>query len=167
MAETTRSRPSGALRLAFKLPIHLYRLRLGWLLGHRILLLAHRGRNSGRLRHTPLEVIRYDSSTRESVVVSAWGESSDWYRNLKASPAVEVRTANRRFVPDQRFLSPEETYAEMIEYERRHPRAARALSSWLGNPLDGTEQARRRFADSVRMVAFRPEHRSSRNMPDT
>jgi len=36
------------LRLAFRLPIYLYRLDLGWLLGHRFLLLVHRGRESGR-----------------------------------------------------------------------------------------------------------------------
>src|SRR5215212_10162331 len=43
-----KSKPAGALRLAFRLPIYLYRLDLGWLLGHRFLLLVHRGRESGR-----------------------------------------------------------------------------------------------------------------------
>jgi deazaflavin-dependent oxidoreductase (nitroreductase family) len=155
----TRPRPSGALRVAFRLPIFLYRFRLGWLLGHRVLLLVHRGRKSGRIRRTPLEVIRYDPATDESIVVSAWGEKSDWYRNIEANRALEVRTGGRSFTPEQRFLSPEETYAEMTEYERQHPRLARGLSSWLGKPIDGTDEARRRFADSVRMVAFRPERR--------
>src|SRR5215212_7433167 len=80
--ETIRSKPSGLLRIAFRLPIHLYEHRLGWLIGHRLLLLTHRGRKSGRIRQTPLEVIRYDPATEESVVVSAWGEKADWYRNL-------------------------------------------------------------------------------------
>jgi hypothetical protein len=71
---TARPRPSGALRVAFRLPIHLYRHDLGWLMGHRVLLLTHRGRKSGRVRRTPLEVIRYDSVSGESIVVSAWGE---------------------------------------------------------------------------------------------
>jgi hypothetical protein len=44
--------------VAFRLPIHLYRLDLGWLLGHRVLLLSHRGRKSGLIRATPLEVVR-------------------------------------------------------------------------------------------------------------
>lgn len=39
-----RSRPTGALRLAFRLPIYLYRLGLGQLLGHRFMLLTHRAR---------------------------------------------------------------------------------------------------------------------------
>lgn len=155
MAETPRSKPSGILRLAFKLPTLLYRFNLGGLLGHRFLLLTHRGRNSGELSHTPLEVIRHDTSTGESIVTSAWGEKSDWYRNLKKSPAVEIHTSRRRFVPSQRFLSQEETYAEMAEYEKHHPIAAKLLSRWLCYPLDGTESSRRRFADSIRMVGFR------------
>ena len=39
------------------MPIYLYRLDLGRLLGHRFLLLVHRGRKSGLLRETVLEVI--------------------------------------------------------------------------------------------------------------
>jgi F420H(2)-dependent quinone reductase len=54
-------------------------------------------------------------------VVSAWGEEADWYRNLQKSPAVEVRTGRERYKPLQRFLSPEEAYAEHAGYERRHP----------------------------------------------
>jgi hypothetical protein len=65
------------LRLAFRLPIYLYRLNLGWLLGHRFLLLVHRGRRSGLRRETVLEVVRYNPATKESVVLSAWGERAD------------------------------------------------------------------------------------------
>lgn len=162
VAETTRSRPSGVLRMAFRLPIHLYRLNLGWLLGHRVLLLTHRGRKSGRVRQTPLEVIRHDAATGESVVVSAWGNKADWYRNIEANPAMEIRTGRERYVPEQRFLSPEEVYDEISTYERRHPLLVRAIPRWLGFRLDGTAEARRRFADSVRMVAFRPEVRTGR-----
>jgi deazaflavin-dependent oxidoreductase (nitroreductase family) len=133
--------------MAFRLPIHLYRLNLGWLLGHRILLLTHRGRKSGCIYRTPLEVIRHDPTTGENFVVSAWGEEADWYRNLKANPTVEIRTRRKRYVPEQRFLSPEEVYAEIASYKRRYPLLARILPRWLGFRLD----------DFVRMVAFRPE----------
>jgi deazaflavin-dependent oxidoreductase (nitroreductase family) len=85
-----KSIPSGALRLAFRLPIYLYRLNLGWLLGHRFLQLVHRGRRSGLLRETVLEVLHYDPATGESVVLSAWGEKADWYRNVEATPALEA-----------------------------------------------------------------------------
>lgn len=154
---TARLRPSGALRTAFRLPILLYRFGLGRLLGHRVLLLTHRGRKSGLVRQTPLEVVRYDPATEESVVVSAWGEKADWYRNIVANPAQEIRIGRERYVPEQRFLSPEEVYAELATYERRHPWLVRTIPRWLGFRLDGTVEARRKFARSLRMVAFSPK----------
>jgi hypothetical protein len=81
-----RSRPAGILLLVFRLPVYLYRINLGWLLGRRFLLLTHRGRSSGRVYRTVLEVVRHAPSNRETIVVSGWGERSDWYRNLRASP---------------------------------------------------------------------------------
>jgi hypothetical protein len=48
----------GALRYFFA-PVSLYRLHLGWLLGHRFLLLTHTGRRSGLRRQTVLEVMEY------------------------------------------------------------------------------------------------------------
>lgn len=151
-----RSRPTRALRLAFRLPIYAYRLNLGWLLGHRGLLLIHRGRKSGRVYQTVLEVVRYDPATRESTTLSGWGERADWYRNIKASPALEVRTGRERYVPEQRFLAPEENHAAVSDYARRHPLAFQFLARAFGYPLDGTEAERRTFAESLRLVAFRP-----------
>jgi deazaflavin-dependent oxidoreductase (nitroreductase family) len=151
-----QSKPAGPLRLASRLPIYLYRLNLGWLLGHRFLLLVHQGRRSGLLRETVLEVILYDPVTRESVVLSAWGEEADWYRNIGAAPALEVRTGGQRYVPEQRFLAPEENHAVLANYERRHPLAFRIFVRAFGYPLGGTEAMRRELASSLRLVAFRP-----------
>jgi len=138
------------------LPIYLYRLDLGRLLGHRFLLLIHRGRESGLLRETVLEVLLHDPATRESVVLSAWGGKADWYRNVAAAPALEVRTGGQRYVPEQRFLAPEENHAVISDYERRHPLAFRVFARVFGYPLDGKEAARRQVAHSLRLVAFRP-----------
>lgn len=158
MKTPLRSRPAGVLRLAFRLPVYLYRLDLGWLLGHRFLLLTHRGRKSGRIYQTVLEVIAYDPATGESVVLSGWGERADWYRNIKASPALEVQTGRQRYVPSQRFLAPEENLARISDYARHHPLVFRFLVKAFGfeYPLDGTEATRRHVAESLRLVAFCP-----------
>jgi deazaflavin-dependent oxidoreductase (nitroreductase family) len=148
--------PTGASRLAFRLPIYLYRLSLGRLLGHRFLLLVHRGRKSGLLREAVLEVLLHDPATKESVVLSAWGEKADWYRNVRATPALEVRTGGERYVPEQRFLVPEENHAVICDYGRRHPLAFRVFARVFGYPLEGTEAARREVARSLCLVAFRP-----------
>jgi len=105
-----------------------------------------------------LEVILYEPATRESVVLSAWGEKADWYRNTVATPALEVRTGGQRYVPEQRFLAPEENHAVIYEYGRRHPLAFRVFARVFGYPLDGTEAARREFAYSLRLAAFHPRN---------
>lgn len=46
----TDHQPRGALRLLLRTPIWLYRAELGWLAGHRLLYLAHRGRRTGARR---------------------------------------------------------------------------------------------------------------------
>ena len=61
----TRTPPTGVSRWLFRMPIGLYRLRLGWLLGDRFLLLHHTGRKSGLPRQAVVEVV-----TREPVPVS-------------------------------------------------------------------------------------------------
>jgi deazaflavin-dependent oxidoreductase (nitroreductase family) len=151
-----KSKPARVLRLAFRLPVYLYRLNLGWLLGHRFLLLVHRGRRSGLLHETVLEVLLHDPATSESVVLSAWAEKADWYRNIEANPGLEVRSGGQRYVPEQRFLAEEENHAVISDYGRRHPLAFRVFARVFGYPLEGTEAARREVARSLRLVAFRP-----------
>ena len=94
-----RSKPRGLVRLLFKLPVGLYRLHLGWLLGHRFLLLTHRGRVSGRIHTTMLEVVHYDRATCESVVIAGYGAAADWLRNIQASPALEVQVRGASMSP--------------------------------------------------------------------
>ncbi len=55
----------GVLWLYFKFPPLLYRLHLGWLLGHHWLLLIHQGRKTGRLRQTALDIFHFDPVTKE------------------------------------------------------------------------------------------------------
>lgn len=149
-------RPTGALRLAYRLPILLYRARLGWLLGGRFLLLTHRGRRSGLVRGTVLEVLRHDPRTGERVVISSYGDRADWYRNILESPALEVRTGRERYAPHQRLLDAEEAEAVLSDYARRHPMAIRVFARALDYPLEGTREERLAAADSLRMVALRP-----------
>jgi deazaflavin-dependent oxidoreductase (nitroreductase family) len=150
------SRPKDALALGLRLPSYLYRFRLGRLLGHRFLLLTHRGRKSGLTRRTPLEVLHFDPRPRESVVLSAWGRKADWYRNIEASPPLEVETAGERYLPAPRVLTAEEAYAVITEYAIRHPLAARVLERAFGYLITRSAASRRAFADSAVLVAFRP-----------
>ncbi|AXB41433.1 nitroreductase family deazaflavin-dependent oxidoreductase [Amycolatopsis albispora] len=144
------NRPTGLLRTAFRAPVWLYRLRLGWLLGHRFVYLAHRGRRSGLRRETVLEVV--DLGTAEVFVVSGYGERADWYRNLLAAPPLEIRLGGHRYrQPPQRFLTRDQIVELLTRYRRQHPRTWRRLASALGLPTDGQLDD---AAERLRSVAF-------------
>lgn len=120
------------------------------------MLLRHRGRTTGKIRRTVIEVVKYDAATRESAVLSAYGERSDWYRNIMAHPAVEVQTGRSRYVPQYRLLDADERFVALDTYQRKYRGAFRAVMRLLGYSYDGSEAGLRALADAVVMVAFRP-----------
>ena len=140
----------------FKVPCGLYDVHLGWLFGHRVLLLTHRGRKSGLLHATALEVIRYDRATESSVVISAYSPKSDWFRNITHSPALQIETGGRRYVPEQRVLTTAEAVRKLERYCEFHPRIARILERVFGFHITSGDEERRAFAETVRLVVFRP-----------
>jgi deazaflavin-dependent oxidoreductase (nitroreductase family) len=146
------------LHWLFKAPLLIYRANLGWLFGHRLARLTHRGRRSGRIRRTVVEVVRYDPRTREIVVAAGWGGHTDWYRNIQDSPALEVRTGTTAYRPEHRLLTTDELVCEVDGYVRRHPWVARwVFPRLLGLPTDARESRRREvIAATLRGVAFRP-----------
>ncbi len=152
-------RPCGLLRLLLRAPVLLYRLRLGWLLGERVLLLTHTGRRSGLRRDTPLEVVRHDPATGAYYVVAAWGRESDWLRNVLQTPRVRVTVGRRRFDATASPLPPGEAERELRDYARRHPTAMRVIAERVGCRLNGVGEDYRALAEKVAVVALRPEGR--------
>lgn len=140
-------------------PTALYRADAGWLLGHRFLMLTHRGRRSGRDYQTVLEVLNWDDEREEAIVMSGFGQTAEWYRNVLAGGAVEVRIARRRFTPEVRPLGADEGAAVLAGYERRNrvfaPIVRRVLSRLSGERHDGTAAARRRVVEALPLLALR------------
>jgi deazaflavin-dependent oxidoreductase (nitroreductase family) len=154
---TIPPRPTGLLKWAFLLPRYLYRWHLGWMLGHRCLMVTHIGRKTGRRRHTVLEAVHYNPVTHECIAVSAYGDHADWYRNIQAHPAIEIQVGCKRYRPKQRNLSPEEMLTLLTDYQHRHPQGLRQLLHLIGYAYDGTPEGLRMVAQSIRGVAFRPQ----------
>lgn len=148
------NRPSPLLAWLFGLPTWLYRNGFGWVLGKRFLALTHRGRKSGRTHQTVLEVISYDSTREESVVVSAYGTKADWYRNLQTEPALRVRTGRLDYVPEQRFLDAEERAEMARRFCEDHPWEARLMVRML--PSIGAAVHADRSVDPVEMLSSLP-----------
>jgi deazaflavin-dependent oxidoreductase (nitroreductase family) len=140
----------------FKLPVVLYRLRLGWLLGKRFMQITHVGRRSGKIRRTVLAVLRFDEKTQEIYAVSAW-KTSDWYYNIQAHPALQVEMGFIRYVPVQRTLSPEEMTTTFIEYRQKHPIFSQIICRIPGWKWDSTYEEFLELARTLHGVAFRPK----------
>lgn len=130
-----RTPPTGLGRLLFRLPIALYRAKLGWLLGERILLIEHIGRSTGRIRRTVMEVVDHYTGEDTYVVASGFGTSAQWYRNLLAHPRAGIMVGRRRLTVDAVPLTPVEGGRVMAGYAARHPRTAARLCRFLGYPV--------------------------------
>lgn len=145
------ARPHGWSAAAFRAPAFLYRIGLGWLLGHRFLMLTTRGRRSGLPRPTILEVVEWDPAQRTALVLAAWGERSDWVRNLEAGPPIAVAIGRDRFRPTARRLETEELEAALLRWRARHSLEARGLGAIVGVPAEtlGTPQGRELLASVV------------------
>ena len=125
-------------------------------MGHRFVLIEHIGRKSGLLRRVVVEVVRYDASADAVIVSSGWGEKSQWFQNLRAHPDVTITLANRRMDVHARRLSPEEGEAEMLDYARRHPSAAKKLSGYMGFAADGSDDTYRQVGRELPFVRLEP-----------
>jgi deazaflavin-dependent oxidoreductase (nitroreductase family) len=159
MAITDR-KPTGLLRLALRSPIWLYRIGLGRVFGHRLVYLAHRGRRSGARREVVIEAVAYDVATPSVTVVAAWGRNPDWYRNLLAAPAIEVRVGARRWhQPTHRRLTGTEVRETLHAYRLAHPRAWRRLAPLLGFPETPDDPRWPAVADATRAIVFTPRQR--------
>ena len=140
----------------FKMPLILYRLGLGWMLGKRFMLLTHVGRRSGKVHRSVLAVLHFDEKTHEIMAVSPWS-TSNWYRNIQVMPALEVETGTVRYAPVQRSLSPEEIAALFIEFRSQHPIFSRMVARIPGWRINSSYEEFLALARTLRGVAFQPK----------
>ncbi len=138
-----RKPPTGLQRILFRMPITAYRWHLGWLMGGRFVLIHHVGRSSGLPRAAVVEVVSHDPVTDCYVVASGFGEASQWYQNVMAQPDITIQVGSRVLSVRAERLPVDQAQAEMLDYARRHPAAARKLSGYMGFPADGTEETYR------------------------
>jgi deazaflavin-dependent oxidoreductase (nitroreductase family) len=151
-----RRQPGRLALAAMRIPRPLYHRGWGWLLDHTFLLIAHEGRKTGKRRETVAMALAYDAEAREAVVFSAWGPNTEWIRNLRAHPALEIQIGRESYVPEQRFLSEDESVAVAIEFRNRHPWRLRLFATILGWGDLSTEAAVRELVRGRPFVRFRP-----------
>ncbi len=142
--------PRGLTRLLARLPIWLYRMQLGWLLGRRFLLLTHIGRKTGVARRTVLEVVDRHQRTGTYFVAAAWGERAQWLRNIQQNPKVGLSVGRQRFAAVAERLPVDEAERVLRTYAQRHRIAMRALVRLLRSSDPHV------LAQTLPIVALRP-----------
>lgn len=157
MSASIQTPPKGLLRWLLRVPIFLYRLNLGWILGERFLLLTHIGRKSRLPRHTVVEVVYHDRQTDRYIIASGWGEKSDWLLNIIKTPQVSIKVGRRNFPAIAQRLSVEAAQAALYQYAQSHPVAFGQLSKFmLGKQLPADQQSCREVAEAIPFVELTP-----------
>ncbi|MEB3371148.1 nitroreductase family deazaflavin-dependent oxidoreductase [Saccharopolyspora mangrovi] len=131
-------------RWLVRAPIWLFRARLGWVFGKRLLMLEHLGRKSRQPRYVVLELV--DRTASGYVVAAGFGERTQWLRNLDAHPDAHVSIGARMRIPvTARRLAPAEAAETLQRYAARNPRAWAKLrpvfERTLGTPITDTGTA--------------------------
>ncbi|NMD54485.1 MULTISPECIES: nitroreductase family deazaflavin-dependent oxidoreductase [Tsukamurella] len=135
-------------RRLVRAPIWLFRHGLGPVLGPRMVMIQHTGRKSGEPRFVVLEVVdRPDPDT--VIVCSGFGETSQWYRNLRAQPECRVTVGRRERAAHADLLGGADSAAVLDRYRAAHPaaweRLRGAIEHAVGHTVDGLPMVRLRL----------------------
>ena len=152
--------PGPVLRIVLKAPNLLYRCNVGWLLGHRFVQIEHTGRRSGAHYDTVVEVLSWERGSGEVIIMSGWGPTADWYRNVRAGTPTAITFARRSYPVSHRDLREDEAVEVLRQYEERNrwmrPIIHRVLGRLSGKPYDGSEESRRAVIHALPLIALLP-----------
>ena len=155
--QTNNYPPKGLLRLGFRLPVYLFRLGLGWMLGKKFVLINHLGRVTGLPRQAVVEVVEADQDSGCVTVVAGYGEQTQWYQNLRVSPDVIIQLGRRKIPVTAVFVSPKDGEEIMVRYSERYGAVTSGLFSVLCYYWYGSEEGLRQIAGYwLRFFQFEP-----------
>jgi deazaflavin-dependent oxidoreductase (nitroreductase family) len=133
--EPRKSRSARALGRTMRMPGVLDRKGTRWMLQAlspaTVIVLVHRGRKSGKVYKTPVEILVENRERGEIVISPMWGRESDWYRNVVAGGLVEVHVRGEERQVDSRELDEAERRAAIGSYREAHPRYSRIILRML------------------------------------
>lgn len=149
-----KSKPSGSWKWLLHAPTWLYRAHLGFVFGNRFVMIEHRGRKSGNLYRTVIEVAGRGAGDNTYIVTSGTGPNADWYRNIVKGGLEAVWVGSTRAPATIRLLEPIEAGGVFREYESAHPKTAAKLMKTMGVSYDTTDAGRVEMMRKIPMVEF-------------
>ena len=147
--------PSGFMKWLYKSPILLYRLGLGFIVGHIFMVMTTIGRKSGQARRTPIEFHEFKG---RKYVFSGWGTRTDWYRNIEAHPHITIQIWRGAESVTAHRLAADTELAEAFEFAMSNP-TLRAVFKTLGFNMNLEEFLAQK--DRFTFVTFDPTDQST------
>jgi deazaflavin-dependent oxidoreductase (nitroreductase family) len=152
-------RPGPFLKFFFKFPVWLHKIGFGgWerMIGAQWMLITTIGRKSGKRRETMVDVMDYDQGTDTYYIEVAYGNKSDWYRNIQANPIFEAKVGRCKFRACATELSSEITGEMLVKFYREKPAYTRSVMMMVGMKFNGEDELRE-IAKRLKLLAIHPE----------
>jgi deazaflavin-dependent oxidoreductase (nitroreductase family) len=106
------------LKSLYRLPILLYRLGLGPLIGKYILVVSTYGRKTGKVHRTPVEYYQHQN---QIFVMSGFMDRPDWFQNLQENPRVGLNIKDQRICARARRPETPEEWEGVIAFLQSSP----------------------------------------------
>ena len=154
-----QDRPKRLMKFLFKVPVFLHRIGLGgWesLFGARWMFITTIGRNSGKERHTMVDVMDYDAAADTYYIEAAYGERADWYRNMQSHPVFKAQVGRRKFKARAGALSRDGAGDLLVRFYHEKPAYTRSVMAMAGMKFSNEEELRE-LGKNLTLLAVRPE----------
>lgn len=154
-AETQIRSPGRLLLFFFRLPLVLYRVRLGNLMFFQMLLKTV-GRKTGRQHRVLVDILEHSKAEDVYYVNAAFGSRSHWYLNIEANPNVHGQVGGRKFVARATILPSREAADVLVRFVRRHRRYVRVMMRVIGVKTGFSEDEIHSLALQMPVIAIKP-----------
>jgi deazaflavin-dependent oxidoreductase (nitroreductase family) len=114
------------MKWLFKLPIPLYRLGMGFIVGRLFLVMTTIGRKSGQPRRTAVEFHEFQG---RKYILSGWGTKTDWYRNIERNPHITIQTWHGTESVLARRITTDAELAEAFRFATSNPTMRMVMKS--------------------------------------
>jgi len=122
------------------------------------MLLTTIGRKTGKPHRVVVDIVKHDENNDVYFVNAAWGLKSDWFRNLRANPNVQVQVGRRKFNAKATVLPSKEAGDILIEFISRHPNYVPLMMRVIDIETTFNEEEIRSLASEMPIVAIRLQH---------
>ncbi len=156
---TFGKRPGKLQKFFFKVPVWMHKLGFGgWerLIGAQWMLLTTKGRKSGKLYHTMVDVMDYDKVSDTYYIEAAYGAHADWYKNIQSNPLFEARVGRRKFKARAGTLTTEGAGEMLVQFYRNKPAYTRSVMAMAGMKFNNEEDLRE-LGKNLTLLAVTPE----------